>query len=167
MEQTLLETILQDTFIKTRALKRVTGLKDYALNRIFSSLEQGSLLKADTMKDPEITTWISSLNPTFLGGINQQNIYKIFGQLEKDVKAIEPLVLYLPYELPEETITEIGQKLREDYGKNFLIDIQIDPALIAGAALSYKGVYRDHSVRKNIFDNKKAILETFRKYIKH
>lgn len=166
MDQTLLETILQDTFIKTLALKKVTGLKDYLLNKVFSSPKQGPS-KINITDDPEITTWVLSLNPALLTGINQQHIYTIFDQLEKDIKAIEALVLYLPYELPKEQLTEIGQNLREDYGNNFLIDIQINPDLVAGVALSYKGIYKDYSVKQSISLNKKAILTTFKQYIKH
>ncbi len=166
MDQTLLEYILQDTFVKTLALKKVTGLKDYLLNKAFSSSGQGPP-ETNMTDDPEITTWILSLNPALFSGINQQNIYSIFDQLEKDIKTIEPLVLYLPYELPQEQLTEIGQQLRDSYGSSFLIDIQIDPGLVAGAALSYKGIYQDYSVKQSIFDNKQAILATFKKYIKH
>lgn len=166
MDQTLLQIILQDTFIKTDSLKKVICLKDYLVNKIFSLPGQDHP-KTEITEDPSVTTWILSLDTALLSNINQQNIYTVFDQLEKSVKAIEPLVLYLPYELPEETITEIGQKLREDYGNNFLMDIQINPALIAGAAISFKGIFRDYSVKQNILDNKKAILATFRKYIKH
>lgn len=166
MDQTLLETILQDTFIKTLALKKVIGLKDYLLDRIFSLAKQGPP-KTSITDDPEIITWVLSLNPSLLTSINQQNIYSVFDKMEKSIKAIEALVLYLPYELPKEQLTEIGQNLREDYGNNFLIDIQINPDLVAGVALSYKGIYKDYSVKQSISLNKKAILATFRQYIKH
>lgn len=166
MDQTLLDYILQDTFIKTLALKKVIGLKDYFLDTIFS-LSKQEPPQTQITEDPEITTWVLSLNPSLLTGINQQNIYAVFDRMEKSIKAIEALVLYLPYELPKENIAEIGQQLRKDYGHNFLMDIQIDPNLVAGIALSYKGIYRDYSVKQRISDNKQAILATFRKYIKH
>ena len=166
MTNTLLETILQDSFIKTIALKKVTGLKDYLLTKVFSPSKQGPPITGIT-DDREITSWILSLDPVVLSKINQQNIYSIFDQLEKDIKAIEPLMIHLPYELPAEQIAKIGQKLREDYNNKFLLDIQINPALIAGAALSYRGIYRDYSVRQSISDQREAILATFRKYIKH
>lgn len=159
MDQILFETILQDTFLKSLALKRVAGLKDCLLNKVFSQIYSGG--------DPEITTWVMGLNQTVFAGITPQNIYSVFDRLEKDIKAIEPLILYLPYELPKETVAEIGQKLRTDYGDKFLMDIQIDPNLVAGAALSYKGIYKDSSIKQRLTDNKKAILAIFRKYIKH
>lgn len=142
----LLDIILQDTFVKNAALKKTAVLKDHLLEKVFTA-------KAD----PQAAKW----------GVTPQNIYEVFDNLEKSIKALEPLVIYLPYELPEEQIIEIGQKLRSDYGKNFLMDIQIDPSLIAGAALSYKGIYKDTSVKQRIIDNQKEILATFRKYIKH
>lgn len=151
----LLEVILSDTFVKNTALKKTAALKDYILYAGTGS------------EDPEMAKWVLDLDPAVYSGINPQNIYAVFDNLEKSIKAEEPLIIYLPYELPEEQITEIGQKLRTDYGKNFLMDIQIDPSLIAGAALSYKGIYKDTSVKQRIIDNRKEVLAKFRKYIKH
>lgn len=166
MDQTLLEYILQDTFTKTFALKKVIALKDYLLTKIFSSPKQTSE-ENNITEDPEITIWVANLDPAVYSWINPQNIYEIFENLEKSIKAIEPLMLYLPHEIPLAYITEIGQKLRADYGKSFLMDIHIDPNLIAGPALSYRGFYRDYSVKQKIMDNRQEVLSTFRKYIKH
>jgi F0F1-type ATP synthase delta subunit len=99
--------------------------------------------------------------------ITPQNIYATFETLEKDIKTIEPLILYLPYELPDEEISQIGTKLRADYGNKFLIEVNIDPNLIAGCALSFKGIYKDYSIKQKIADNKQQILSTFRQYVKH
>lgn len=161
----LLDVILSDTFVKNAALKKTAALKDYLLKRVFS--ENQTPLEKTGNEDPEISKWVLNLDPAVYSGINPQNIYTVFDNLEKSIKGLEPLVIYLPYELPEEQITEIGQKLRSDYGKNFLMDIQIDPSLIAGAALSYKGIYKDTSVKQKIMDQRKEVLAEFRKYIKH
>ncbi len=67
-----------------------------------------------------------------------------------EIKAIEPLYFYLPFELPEEEILKISSKLRRDYGKQFLIETRVDPQLLGGCALSYKGVYKDYSLKDRL-----------------
>lgn len=161
----ILDIILQNTFVKNTALKKTTALKDYLLKRVFSKNQ--TPLENTGNEDPVMTKWVLDLDPAVYSDINPQNIYAVFDNLEKSIKDCEPLIIYLPYELPEEQIIEIGQKLRTDYGKNFLMDIQIDPGLIAGVALSYKGIYKDTSVKQRIMDQRKEVLAEFRKYIKH
>lgn len=165
MTNTLLEVILQDTFTKNLALKRVAALRNHLVNKLFKASE--SKAGKNITEDPEITTWVLNLNPETLHGITASNVYKTFDNLEASIKLGEPLILYLPYELPAEEIMKIGYRLRADYGLQFLMDIQIDPNLIAGCALSYKGIYKDFSVKQKILDNKKEILAGFRKYVKH
>lgn len=156
MTTNLLEAILSNTFIKNQAEKKVMVLKDYLLDNLFA---QGKKTATDE--------WVTSLDKKVLESITPQNVYSVFDKMEADIKAIEPLVLYLPYELPETEIVQIGTSLRSDYGASFLIEITIDPNLIAGCALSFKGIYKDYSLKQKIADNKQAILETFRKYVKH
>lgn len=165
MTTNLLEVILSDTFVKSQAEKKVIALKNYLLNDIFVS-NKTTDTKTD-VNNPKLNMWLTSLDKKVLSSITPQNIYATFNKMEADIKAIEPLVLYLPYELPESEITQIGRQLRSDYGPNFLIEVTIDPNLIAGCALSYKGIYKDYSVKQKIADNKQAILETFRRYVKH
>lgn len=163
--ENILDIILADTFVKNTALKRLAALKDHLLTKVFS--ENSSPPAQTRIEDPELSLWILKISPNYFVNLNAQNIYEVFADLEKNIKACEPLVIYLPYELPQEQIAQIGQKLRANFGKNFLMEIQIDPSLIAGCSLSYKGIYKDTSVKQRIADNQKEILAIFRKYIKH
>lgn len=162
----LLEVILSNTFIKSLALKKVVVLRNNLVNKLFKG-ESTPLPSQSNVEDPKIASWAQDLNPAVFSNITQANVYSTFDTLESILKAIEPLILYIPYELPEKEIVQIGTKLRSDYGPHFLIEINIDPNLIAGCALSYKGVYKDLSVKQRISDHRKEILSEFGKYIKH
>lgn len=166
MTTNLLEVILSNTFTKNQAEKKIIVLKNFLLNNIFAISKKKVSSEAIT-DNPKLALWVENLDKSVLSSVTPQNIYEIFEKMETEVKAIEPLVLYLPYELPEEEINQIGTTLRKDYGPKFLIEISIDPNLIAGCALSYKGIYKDYSVRQKITDNKQEILAIFKNYVKH
>lgn len=166
MAEDLLNVILRDTFIKNQAERRVVALKNYLLSGMFKTGKTEAAPKTAT-DNPEIQVWLSKLDKKVLEAITAQNVYAVLDKTEADLKAIEPLVLYLPYELPPDEVAAIGARLRSDYGPKFLMEITIDPNLIAGCAISYKGIYKDYSVKQRIVDNKQAILETFRRYVKH
>ncbi|MDD2823557.1 MAG: F0F1 ATP synthase subunit delta [Candidatus Daviesbacteria bacterium] len=166
MDTNLFELILSDSYIKNQAEKRILALKNYILGGIFIDSKEKKLKEAAT-DNPKLDLWINSIDKKVLSKITPQNIYSTFEVLEKEIKAIEPLILYLPYELPDEEVAQIGTKLRADYGKKFLMEITIDPSLIAGCALSFRGIYKDYSVKQKITDNKQEILAAFRQYVKH
>ncbi|MFA5932487.1 MAG: F0F1 ATP synthase subunit delta [Microgenomates group bacterium] len=166
MATDLLTIILSDTYIKNQAEKKVLALKNYLLSSLFTEGKKTMTAKT-TADNPELDIWIKSLDEKIIKGITPQNVYSVFDKTEADIKAVEPLVLYLPYDLPGEEITQIGRMLRKDYGPKFLIEVTIDPNLIAGCALSYKGIYKDYSVKQRISDNKEAILKSFKQYVKH
>lgn len=161
----LLDIILADTFIKSDSLKKVVVLRNHLVKKIFNTSIAPET--ADISEDPKMTIWVLNLNPALFSAITQANVYTTFDNLESTIKAIEPLMLYLPYELPEKEVTQIGNKLRDDYGPHFLMEINMDPNLIAGCAISFKGIYKDYSVKYRITEKKQAILSTFRQYVKH
>ena len=75
---------------------------------------------------------------------------KDYEAAREEIKAIEPLHLTLPFELPDTELQIISNKLRQDYGPRFLIETKIDPALLGGCTMSYKGVYKDYSIKNKL-----------------
>lgn len=159
MNSDLTEIILKDTYLKTLALKKTEDLKEYFVDQVFQNSKSSNIKLSDEH--------LKELDLNNIKGITSDNIYSIFEKTGLEIKSIEPLIIYLPTPMPEEEISKIGEFVRKSYGENFLIDIKYDPTLIAGAALSYKGVYRDYSVKNKIDSQKESILSIFKKYIKH
>ena len=75
-------------------------------------------------------------------------------------------IIFIPFELPEEGMAALGQRMRRLFGKNFLAEIKLDPNLLAGAALVWDGVYKDYSLREKIEDNRERIIKTLREGMK-
>lgn len=151
---TLLNFILKDCFILTQALKRLRSLKEFMSGKLYNQEKI----------QPE--NWINTIPQQFLDEITTANFEKTFTDLETTLRKIPILTIYIPFETNDNTITEISTKVRQDFGSNFLIDFKIDPKLIGGAAIVWKGVYHDYSLHQKIVEKRDAILQMFKEYAK-
>lgn len=160
MTQNLLDNILAKTYTQTEALSRLHALKNLLVVELFGHKDSHP-----SAVHAQETSWLVSLGKDFYKHFNKNNVYKIFDSLESEIKQIKPLVVFLPFELPEEGITVLGQRLRKLFGKRFLAEIKIDPTLLGGAAFVWNGVYKDYSIRKKIEDNKERIIKMLKEEI--
>lgn len=159
--QPLVDKMLASTYTSTDAMRRLRAIKQFILNQLFASAIQsfGSGDEADS-------AWLPSLGTDFYAAFNQNNVYATMEDLERAIRGIKPLLIYLPFEIPQGEMVRVGMKLRTEYGKNFLVDFKVDPTLIAGCALVWKSIYRDYSVRGKIHQHKSEIIEIVRSYLK-
>lgn len=183
----LLDHILINTFTLSQATNRLQVLKSLVLLRLFSSentfsseknsiphSKESSFVDKKEVAAPATTAikttgqetpWIVSLDPSIYAHFNRKNVYQAFEKLEAEIKKIKPLVVYLPFDIPEAQIREIGQKSRQLFGKNFLIDIKIDPSVITGTALVWNGVYKDYSIRQKLAQDRQRVLAMLKEFI--
>lgn len=154
MIQKVLETILSDAYTQALALRRLRALREFVIAKLF---KEGSDISSRI--DQEDLIWLKDQDPYFYRLFKRDIAYQILDQAEEEIKKIQPLVIFLPFDLPLPEIKKMGQQLRKNYGKYFLIDIKSDPDLIAGAALSWKGVYKDYSLRQRVSSQREEILE--------
>lgn len=98
-------------------------------------------------------------------GLTKENYREEFGKAKAELAKVEPLYLYLPIELEEKELKKIVVKLREDYGKNFLLEPKFQGDLIGGCAMSYNGIYKDYSLHNKIVQNREKIRELMNKLL--
>ncbi len=165
MGKDLLEQILAETYTQTEALQRLRVLRELIFLQLFGEGEKKTI-DAPITPPVQQTGWMASFDRQIFKTFTKDNVYKIFNEIEAEIKKIRPLVVFVPFELPEIGITAIGQYLRKNFGKNFLFETKIDPAIIAGTALVWNGIYKDYSVRQKIIENRKQILEMMKGYLK-
>lgn len=165
MMQELLDQILLQTYTQTEALNRLRALKDLVLFELFGPNYQKEV-GLPKLPSTQQTTWLSSLDPNLFKKFTKESVYKDFDEMEKTIKEIQPLVIFMPFEISNEGINKLGEHLRKVFGKNFLAEIKIDQALIAGTALVWNGIYKDYSVRQKIAENRLQILEMMKGYLK-
>lgn len=159
MNEDILNTILKDTYTQTQLKRRVSILKTYLLQNLFGSPKKEALEEKDL-------AWLKSLPVEFIQNFNKDNVSDLLSGLEKAIVGLQTLVLYLTFEPDNLSLTQIGNKTRNMFGNSLMLDIKYDPNLIAGAALVWKGIRRDYSLRAKIEEKKSVILESFKKYLR-
>lgn len=63
------------------------------------------------------------------------------------------LSMTLAFTPSRDFLTDIIKGLREQYENNLILDILVDENIIGGAVVTYKGQYRDYSLRKRLEEN--------------
>jgi F0F1-type ATP synthase delta subunit len=69
-----------------------------------------------------------------------------FGKVQAKIAAMQVATLTLALEPPEEMLQSLSEWFLLNINKQVLFDIKVDPALIAGATLTYNGKYKDYSI---------------------
>lgn len=147
----ILTTILQDNFTLAQAKERLKSVKEELLKKFFGGEPQKEL---------------TSMPPAFYQNFTKDNVYDLLNSLETEINKLKILTMYLTFEPDDITLRSIGEFARKMFGPALLLDIKLDPGLIAGTALVWNGVYRDYSVRSNVEAKKSEILISFKKFLR-
>ncbi len=96
----------------------------------------------------------------------------VLSKVEQEIDQVPELVIFTAGELSEEQKKEVGQKARELFGRNLpagrqgiFLDFKVNPALLAGAAVSFGGEYRDYSLKAKFEEKKEEIQEIYKKFL--
>ena len=163
----ILTTILKDTFSLTQFKTRVRLLKSNLLKAFFGSNAQNEDKSEGLPAATQDLNWLKSLPENFYQKFNKDNVYNIFSSLEKLSANLPILTIYLTFEPDDITLNQIGTFTRQTFNSSsLLLGIKIDPNLIAGTALVWKGVYRDYSLRAKLEEKKAEISEEFKKFLR-
>lgn len=160
-DNTLLTTFLKNTYSTSQVIERLLLLKQSLETRFFNLQPE----KNPTASREELD-WLNSLGEDFYQHFTKLNSYEVLGGLEKDIKKISKITIYLTCILPVEEINRLGIWIRKNVSGMVLLEIKLDQSLIAGCALSFNGVYRDYSLRARIEKSKGEILESLKTYLK-
>lgn len=161
MEDQLLDLILQETYTLPQLFRRVALLRKYLSARLF----KGDM-KLEEISVKEDYVWLNNLDPSVFTHFNQENHGEIIDNMVKKIDSLKTLIIYMPFELPDNQIPIIGKNLRASYGQNLLFESRLDPSLLGGCALVWNGVYKDYSLKARINNNKQKVIESFKSFIK-
>lgn len=155
----ILDTILKDTYSLNQLKHKLSVLKTHLTQNFF-----GSELKAPLQEKDE--SYLKSLPATLLSQFNKDNLSSVFTNLEAEISKLPTLTIYLTFESDDSSLQQVGTFARKMFGSKLLLGIRYDPKLIAGAALVWKGMYRDYSLRTRIEEKKGIILQQFKKFLR-
>lgn len=170
MNQDYISQFLRTTYTKHQALTRFRILVDFLNFRFFSStsniseddtvLDQFNKFKTTYSRDIELDIeFFSRLDPSFFSQFKKDNVNTLLSELNKAINTDQICLVYLPFEMPQSEIEKLGLWFK-NISANQLIEIKYDGGLIGGVALSYKGIYKDFSLKERIKENQTKIIET-------
>ena len=126
--------------------------------------KSGTLLAVSNLRR-EVTKGLYGSKPAeSIKGLKRDNATEVLTKIKKQIEAIEPLFITIAVQLPEEKLAEIAGRLRKTYGSKFLFEFKIDPLLLAGCQLVWKGKLVDYSFKSKLAASHSIILETMNKY---
>lgn len=138
----LLTKILASNFTKSQAVAALSS---------FSAAANKALFKGKNTEEYE--------------GLKRDEAEKILEETAKKLANMEPLFITLAVQLPEEKLANLGAKIRQVYGRDFLFETAVNPTLLGGAQLVWKGRMLDLSLKNKLETSRPQILEICQKYL--
>lgn len=177
----LTSQVIKGTFSKNELLRRSRLLNDFLSFRLFNS--EGIAIKdlkeqiqkffaAHSQNTPELSVlaqeadWLNSLTEEFFSKFTKENFNVVFENLEKELVSTVPVIIYLPFFMPEKEQKELGEWLKKNVSDSILFETTYDPNLIGGCSLSYRGVTKDYSIHGRIEANRQTITEDLKGFKK-
>lgn len=168
---TLLETILTNTYTKADLEHRLGLLKEFLEFQFFKPHQNLNLTYLlndfiNEKKEPR-----DEFNALFAWGFDffnrfkEQNLYENLKEIGAQSLELPVVEMFLPIVLPIYEVPKLGNWLRENVSKNILVDLRLDPKLIGGCALAWKGTYRDFSLRFYIEKRKESVQKVIEDYL--
>lgn len=148
MTNELVQAFFAQTYTLSQARSRLRLLRAYLIGYFYQNEKQ-------KQKD----SWLASLGENFYKQFSRDNVYQKLRTLEDTINATEPLILYITFDMPEDEVNKLGVWIRANIKSGLVFDTKIDQHLIAGAAISWKGRYRDFSLKARIEDRRERILK--------
>lgn len=164
LDQKITDIILTQTFTQQQLVRRVRLLKEYVEGELFQS--EPINLNSLTSNSSDIN-WLKSLPTDFFRLFTKQDATRLIEQLERFGTDQKPLLIYVPFEMPEDEIPKLGSWLRSNYGNTFLYELKYDPSLLAGCSLVWGGLHKDYSAKKSIEDHKEEIIKEINTFVRH
>lgn len=167
----LIDILLSDTYTQDDFKRRM-----FLLRSLVSSMYFHSPLPSLQSISHDTDTWLSTLlGSEYKAGrftlssqlkeYSESSLYTELQTIEQHILTTPPLDLFLPYPLSKEEISHIGNYLRTALGVMHLLRLSYDSSLIAGCALSFKGVYKDYSLKKKMKETAAEREEIIRKVL--
>jgi hypothetical protein len=159
MDQHELQNILlETTYTKTDYLRRVRIIREYLEERFFKGNDLRfpdylGLIKASQHDREAFSMW----NDEIMRFFTKDNVYTLINSLAENIKVLPVLTVYLPVNLDDYQIDELGKWFRKSLSPILIMDIHCNPAIISGCAYVWNGKYHDFSLHK-LIDIKQDIV---------
>lgn len=177
----LTHVVIKDTLTKNELLRRTRLLNDFLsfilfspegqaikdlkeqIKAFFSNHQQN---KAELDILVQEADWLNTLPHEFFAKFTRENFNVVFEDLEKKLVGTVPVILYLPFFMPDPEQKSVGEWLKKNVSDTLLFETTYDPNLIGGCSFSYRGVTKDYSIHARIEANEQKIIQDLKGFKK-
>lgn len=89
-----------------------------------------------------------------------------FEELEKAIKTVPVVNLTVAVSLSSEEVAEVLERIKKMFKKEIFLELRIDPNIVGGLIIVWKGMVLDYSVRKVILEKKREVSEMIAKELR-
>ena len=88
----------------------------------------------------------------FLEEISRKKLEKeeVTSELEKKLRSLPEIKLEIAFSPDDDFLNRISQWLEKELGQKIILDLTINPKVVAGAIIEYQGNWREFSLAKEI-----------------
>ncbi len=83
-------------------------------------------------------------------GKSPEQIQDILNKLKQEAEKVNFLSLTIAIEPSEELLTSLSKWAEKNFDNKVIFDITVNPDIVGGAIVTYKGNYRDESLKKTL-----------------
>ena len=152
----MIDTFLANTYSTQQIRKRLQALKTALASRFFGGTEESILL--------EEKNWLETLPQSFFQQFSESKMNDQLAQLEKELQGLATIIIYIAFEISEAEINALGVWIKKNIHPQRIFEIKIDPNVIGGCAFSWKGLYKDYSLRSKIELHREDILTDIKNF---
>lgn len=167
-EDQLLHIVLSTTFVKSDFSRRLGIAREYINQRFFTSggkknikqfLAGGNLSVYDQRV---LAEWGDDFFQTF----TKENASSLFDSLDREVKNLPVINLYVPMELGSQDVEKVGTWMRKNLDPTVLIELHRDSSTFGGCAIAWEGMYHDYSLHHTLRSKIEPIRKILSEYAK-
>lgn len=164
VEQTPFEPLLV-SLMTTADAERISVAIDNLLAQLYQHDRKDIQKKIEDSFDNETGKYINTIiNEQKIDKTNQEEIRKLFLLLKETINQCEILSLTLSLYPNGKTISILSSFAKEHFGQRVILEINVNPAIIAGAVIVFQGRYIDQSFKKKLdilFEVKKEEIASY------
>jgi len=134
----------------TREVDDLSSEIDTIASAFFRS-EEVSLEKALISISEDLAKKITEIFEKFNLDMTDKELVRDFlDTLKNLIKKFKVIKLTLAFDPTRKTIENIHESVSENIGIGYILDVEIDESVLAGAVVMFNGKYKDFTLRKNL-----------------
>jgi F0F1-type ATP synthase delta subunit len=145
-----MDNVLSNIRTKSEAGQVIACLEEVSFS-LFSAKEQALKQESFAHFHKDLADALNQLlRQEPITDANREKVKRLMHDLQEQIKKCKIVQMTIAFQPDETTLSAFSSWIKENVGKNFLLDIQLDRTIIGGAVIVANGLYKDFSLRQKV-----------------